>query len=447
MSFPIWCCLADPLGQKVPEVPQILRRVEMAAGECHAGLRREVGGPRRPLRGASLEAVRRLETVVDGLDLRGVFPLPEAIVRTTATGPDRFACAGYRNGDDDVNHWGIGGDLDRAFRTAPEVITLLVGAGTLRDRRRPVAWASDSTVPLESLASGRFLAKLNQRIGSISFGPKGARLGTWESLWLLAGSVAKLVRALPDGPAVRLLLRVPTEEHWLPLLPALHQGYASPELRTVWFERTKRDRDLLKDRFTRYLEEMLGEHRHRVQVVAYDALHDIGSRLEAAVARGRKPTAIGLLAELRETDDFWKFVLHPRIWEAVRSELDAERRFALEDLPLLDGLTGLVHAADVVDLLKYGSDGLAVVVDEANAARRMIGLAERFARRHPDGAARMVAIGPLGKILGGTPGPYGPFALFRGDADHVVVVPDPEDPTAGKQVPTGDLLRELYFVR
>ncbi|MGI5416800.1 hypothetical protein [Actinomadura luteofluorescens] len=447
MSFPIRRYLAEPLCQQVPEFPQVLRQVSMAAGASpRAGLRREVGGPRRPLRGASMEACLRLETMVNGLDLRGVFPQQEAMVSITAIGSDGPAYAGYRNGDE-VDHWRIEGDLDHAFGTAPEVITLLVGAGRMRDRRRPFAWTSETRVPLESLAYARILAHLEQRIDSVGFGPKGSRLGTRESLWLLAGSVAKLIQALPDGPRVRLLLRVPTEEHWLPLLPALHRDYASPELCTNWFARTRRDRRLFKEWFSKLLEEMLGEHLHRVEVVAYDALHDIGSLLEAAVSRGEKPTAAGLLAELRGTDELWKFVLRPRIWEGVRNELDTAQRFAPVDPSRLEGLAGLVHAADVVDLLKYGSDGPAIVVDDADAAQRMIGLAERFARRHPDGRSRMAAVGPLGKILGGAPGPYGPFAQFQGDAQRMMVVPESGDSTYGEWVPTGDLLRELYFLR
>lgn len=445
MSFPIRRYLADPSGQQVPEVPQILRRVSIAAGESH-GLGREVGGPRRPLLGASLEACLRFQTFVNGLGLEGIFGKQEAVVRTTAAGPDRLAYAGHGSGEN-MEHWWIGGDLDRAFRTSPKVITLLVGAEILRGRRRPVARTSKSTIPLEKLTSERFLGSLNEPIESIGFRSEDNLLGVRESLWLLAGSVAKLIRALPDdGPVVRLLFRFPAEEHWLTLLPALYQGPVSPELCTTLFERTRRDRGLFEAWFTNNLEKILGDHRHRVQVVTYDALHDVGSRLEAAVDRGEKPTVASLLVGLREMDELWKFVLHPRNQKAIRSELDAERRFALEELPRLDGFAGLVNAADVVDLLKYGSDGLAIVVDEASAARRMLGLAERFARRHPDGAARMAAIGPLGKILGGTPGPHGPFAAFRGEHSHMVVL-DPDEPSEGEWVPTGDLFRELYFVR
>ncbi|SNR51184.1 hypothetical protein [Actinomadura mexicana] len=446
MSFPIRRLLAESQGQRVPEVPQVLRPVEMSAGESLAGLRREVGGPRRPLRGASGEACRRLEAVVNGLDLRGMFAKQEALIETTA-GPDGLAYAGYRNGEE-TDHWWVGGDLDHAFRgAAPGVITLLVGAGNLRGRRRPVAQTAESPVALELLASERFLMSMNEPISSVGFGPQGHLLGMRESLWLLAGSVAKLVRALPvNGPAVRILFRFPAEEHWLPLLPALHENLASPELCTNWFARTRRNRGLFEKAFTAILDEMLGEDRHRVQVVAHDALHHVGNRLEAAVARGEKPMVSDLHSELRETDELWKFVLYSHVQEAVRRELVAERRFALEEPLRLDGLAGLVNAADVVDLLKYGSDGLAIVVDEANAARRLLGVAERIARRHPDGAARMAAIGPLSKVLGGAPGPHGPFAPFQGDIAHMVVL-DPDEPSRGELVPTGDLFRQLYSVR
>ncbi|GAA4375373.1 hypothetical protein AB0C69_24060 [Actinomadura sp. NPDC048032] len=441
MSFPLRRYIVE-----APEGPeQVLRKFAMEAGETHAGLRREVGGPGRPLTGASSEACRRFETLIDGLGLLGVFPQPEAVVRT-ATGPDHLAHAGYRSGGDDVKHWWIGGDLDHALKTAPKVITLLVGAGSLRGRRRPVARMSTSGVPLESLASGWFLALMDDRVDSIVFEPGGTLLGTWEALWLFAGSVAKLVHTLPDGIEVRVLFRVPAEEDWLPLLPALVQDRVLPELCESWFRRTRRNRHLLQERFTRILGEMLGEHQGRVRVAAYDALHDIGHRLQSAVARGERPSELGLRGELSKTEGLWKFVLDPDIQQAVWSGLDAERRFAPEDLPDLNGHTGLVNAADVVNLLTYGRDGLAIVVDEASAARSTIGLADRFARLHPDGAARMMAIGPLGEILGETPEPCGPFSLFRGKAGHMVVR-DPGGPSKGERVPTGDLFEELYFVR
>ncbi|MEV4007323.1 hypothetical protein [Actinomadura sp. NPDC049753] len=424
MSEPIMRYVADSWCQEVPEVPQVLKPVALAAGGEHAGLRREVGGPSLPLQGASREACRRLEILVDGLGLGGVFPQPEAVVHTAPTGLERLAFAGYRNGED-VDHWWIGGDLDHAFKSTPGVITLLVGAGSLRGRRRPVARTSKSTVPLESLASGRFLATTNEPVESIEFEPGATLLGTRESLWLFAGSVAKLVRALPDhGPAVRIMFRFPAEEHWLPLLPALHHNLVSPELCATWIAETREDRRNWQKRFVGILEEMLGEYLHRVQVLLYDALHDVGSRLEAAVVRGEKPSALGLYGELSQSDELWEFVLH---W--------------------MDDPTGLVRAADVVNLLTCGRDGLAVVVDEPSAARSMIGMAEDFARLHrPDDAARMAAIGPLGKILGGTPGPDGPFARFRGDPGGVIVL-KAEDSAKGARVPTGDLLQELYFVR
>jgi hypothetical protein len=446
MSFPIRRLLAESRGQRVPEVPQVLKPVELSAGESLAGLRREVGGPRRPLRGASREACRRLEAVVDGLDLHGMFAKQEAVVDTTA-GPHGLAYAGYRNGEE-TDHWWIGGDLEHAFGgAAPKVITLLVGAGNLRGRRRPVARTEKREFPLELLTSERFLRSMNEPITSIGFGSNGHQLGTRESFWLLAGSVAKLVRALPgDGPKVRVVFRVPAEEYWLPLLPALQEEIASPELCGRWFAKTRRDRDLFVQGFTGILDKMLGEYRNRVTVLACDALDHLGNRLVGAVAQGKQPMVSDLHGELRETDELWKFVLSPHHQEAVRRELVAERRFAPEDPPRLDGLTGLVNATDVVELLKYGSGGPAIVVDEANAARRMLGLAERFAQRHPDGAARMAGIGPLGKILGGSWGPGGPFAQFRGDSGHLVVL-DPVDSSRGRRVPTGDLFSELYFVR
>ncbi|MGI5204024.1 hypothetical protein ACQEU6_20900 [Spirillospora sp. CA-108201] len=446
MSYPIRRLLAESQGQRMPELPQVLRPVEMPAGKNLAGLRREVGGPRRPLRGASQEACLRLQAVVDGLDLHGMFAKQEAVI-DTATGPDGLAYAGYRNGEE-TDHWWIGGDLDHAFGgPAPEVITLLVGAGNLRGRRRPVARTEKAEFPLDLLASERFLSRMNEPVSSISFGARGHRLGTQESIWLLAGSVAKLVRALPgDGPKVRVLFRVPAEEHWLPLLPALQENLVSPEQCAIWFERTGRDRTLLLRQFTRILDRMLGEDGDRVTVLACDALHYVGNRLEAAVARGEKPMVSDLHDELRERDGLWKFVLYSHVQERVSRELAAEWRFALEDLPRLDGLAGLVNATDVVKLLRYGSDGPVIVVDDAGAARRMLGLAERFAQHHPGGTARMAGIGPLGKILGGSSGPCGPFGLFRGDASHLVVL-DPDDPSGGKRVPSGDLFEELYFVR
>ncbi|MEV3922906.1 hypothetical protein [Actinomadura coerulea] len=423
MSKPIMGYLADPWGQEVPEILQGLRPLAMKADDEHAGMRREVGGPSLPLRGAALEACSRLEIFADRLGLEGFFLQPEAILRTTASGPERVAYAGHLDGGD-VDHWCVGGDLDHALETAPEVITLLVGAGSLRGRRRPVARTADSTIPLESLASGRFLATMDNPVESIRFEPGGALLGTLDAGWLLARSVAKLVRCLPgDGPAVRIVFRVPAEEYWLPLLPALHQNFVSPELCTPWFEETKRDRRILRNWFTDILKEMLGEHLHRVQMVPFDALHDVGNRLEADVVRGEKPSALGLSGALSRTDALWEFVLRH-----------------------LDDPARLVRAADVVNLLTYGRDGLAIVVDEANTACRMIGLAERFARLQPDAAARMVAIGPLGKILGGTPGPGGPFVRFRGNTSRMVVL-DPEDPSKGDCLPTDRLFRELYFVR
>lgn len=423
MSKPIKGYVAERWCQDVPEILQGLRPFAMKAGDEHAGMRREVGGPGLPLRGASLEACSRLEILADGLGLEGFFPQPEAIVCTTASGSERVAYAGHLNGGD-VDHWCVGGDLDHALETAPEVITLLVGAGSLRGRRRPVARTANSTIPLESLASGMFLATMNNPVKSICFEPGGALLGTQDALWLLARSVAKLVRCLPgDGPEVRIVFRVPAEEYWLPLLPALHQNLVSPELCTPWFKETKDDRRLLRRWFTDILKEMLGEHLARVRMVPFDALYDVGNLLAADVAQGKKPSALGLSGALSQTDPLWEFVLRH-----------------------LDDPAQLVRAADVVNLLTYGRDGLAIVVDEANAACRMIGLAERFARLQPDAAARMVAIGPLGKILGGTPGPSGPFVRFRGNTSRMVVL-DPEDSSKGDCLPTDRLFRELYFVR
>lgn len=446
MSHPIMRNLALSEGLRVPEHPLVLKPTEMSAGESVAGLRREVGGPRRPLRGASREACLRLEALVDRLNLQGMFAKQEAVIDTTA-GLDGLAYAGYRNGEE-TDHWWIGGDLDHAFRgPAPEVITLLVGAGNLRGRRRPVVGTEKGEFPLERLASEWFLRQMNGPVSSIGFGAEGHHLGTQESIWLLAGSVAKLVRALPDdGPKVRVLFRVPTEEHWLPLLPALQENLVSPEQCAIWFWRTRRDRNLLGREFTRILDEMLGEYQGRVTVLACDALQHVGNQLKGAIARGEKPMVSDLHSELRETDELWKFVLYSHVQERVRRELAAEWRFAPENPPRLDGLAGLVNAADVVELLRYGSDGPAIVVDEAGAARRMLGLAERFAQHHPGGTARMAGIGPLGKILSGLPGPCGPFGLFRGDASHLVVL-DPDDPSRGKRVPSGDLFEELYFVR
>ncbi|WP_433467323.1 hypothetical protein [Spirillospora sp. CA-128828] len=443
MSFPLRRYFAQPWGQEVPDIPQVLSQVTMAAGETHAGLHREVGGPRRPLRGSSLDARRRFESLVEGLSLHGMVPRNEVVVDSTAGGPDGLVFAGSSNGAD-VDHWWVGGDLKHAFRTAP-FITLLVGAGSLRGRRRAVARTPESTVPLGRLTSGHVLKRMDERIESIGFGSKGHTLGTRESFSLLAGAVAQLVRALPtDGPAVRLRFRVPTVEHWLPLLPALHEDRVLPDVCTTWFERTRRDRFLFETGFTGLLAEMLGNDWHRVQVVSDDALHVVGKHLEAAVLRGERPVVADLLVSLRKTGGLWGSVLHPRTRAAIRRELEAEWRLGSEDPSDLEGLNGLVNMADVVNLMTYGREGLAIVVDEAGAARRMIGLAERFARRHPDEVPPMIAIGKQGKILGGTPGPYGPFARFRGNPRNMIVL-DSGDPSQGKLVPSGDVFRELYY--
>ncbi|NDU71673.1 hypothetical protein GWI34_03385 [Actinomadura sp. DSM 109109] len=446
MSFPIRRPFAVPYGQQDVLVPQLLKWIEMAAGDEVAGLRREVGGPRRPLRGASLEACERMEALVKGLDLRGMFPKQEAVIDTTV-GRHSFAYAGYRNGGE-TDHWWIGGDLDHAFGSASEVITLLVGAGSLRGRRRPAVWTANARagLPLNLLASERDLEAMDGPITAIDLGSNGHLLGTMESLWLLAGSVAKLVRALPeDGPRVRVLLRVPTEEHWLPLVPALQQNLVSRELCADWFDRTTLDRGDLARMFTEILGEQLGEYTNRVTVAASGALHHIGSRLTGAVDRGEKLTAPDLHDALREEDGFWQFVLSPQHQEAVGRGLFAEGRLALKKPFRLDGLAGLVGAADVVDLLKFGSEGPAIVVDDARAAWRMLDLAQRFARHLP-GGARMAGIGPLSKILGGSGGSYGPFGLYRGAPNRVTVL-DPVDPTRAERVRVIDLFNELYSVR
>ncbi|WP_433477238.1 hypothetical protein ACQPZP_09395 [Spirillospora sp. CA-142024] len=439
--------IAEPWGQPAPRVLQRLTPFTLAAGESLVGRHREVGEPGRALSVTSQEACRRFGTMVDALRLRGITGKDETLVDTTAGGPDGLASAGFADGGD-VDHWWIGGDLDHAFETAPDVITLLVGAGGLRSRRRAVARTPESAVPLEWPASESDLSELDGDITSIGFGPRGHILGVEDLLWCLKSAVTRLVRALPaDGPTVRLRFRVPVEERWLPLLTALRLGRVQPEVCTTWFERTRRDRRLLTSWFTGQLAGMLGEHRHRVQVVFHDALREVGEELEAAVIRGEKPGPADLIVKMRAKDDeVWKLALHPRVQAAVSDELHTEGLFAPGQPPELGGLKGLVDAADVVDMMRFGLDGLAIVIDEPSAAWRMVTMTERFARHYVGEATRSMAIGAPTRVWGRIPDPSGPFARFRGDPGHMVVL-NPDDPSVGKRVRSNVLFNELYSVR